>query len=104
MSENCAYHLAFDEAIKEMKENQKEIFERLRVLENDKGTTIYQLNTLTKLLTDTGKKLDSSIEILTAKIEKLSLEPGKRWNNLITTLITSGIIGAVGFIIGKLIK
>lgn len=48
--------------------------------------------------------IKTSIETMTSEIKELSKLPATRWNNLVTTVITSGIIGALSFIAGKMIK
>lgn len=55
---------------------------------------------------ETKVKLDQVITTLNGlviSIQGLTSEPGKNWNNLVTTAVTSGIVGLISFVVGKFV-
>jgi septation ring formation regulator EzrA len=86
-----------EKRLNDLEENQKEIFNRLNIIEKTYGI----LNEKLDNIKETQKDLKDSIRELQASIKKLSEEPGRRYDNLITAGLTATITGVVAFFIGK---
>lgn len=56
---------------------------------------------------ETKVKLDTVITTLNGlvnDVKNLAALPGKRWDAIVTTIITSGVVGILSFMAGKFIK
>ena len=90
----------FEKRLKELEDNQKEIYQRLTALE----ITIGVINTKLDNIKDSQRDLKDSIKEVQDSITKLSARPGQRWDSLVTTAVSSIVTGIICFFIGKLTR
>jgi hypothetical protein len=82
-----------DDVIKSMQENIKELYTRVTALEIGSGRFDEKLNTIKNTLDELYKK-----------VSELAAIPGKRWDTIITIIITAICSGAIGAVISQLAK
>jgi chromosome segregation ATPase len=78
--------------------NQKEIFSRLNNIELTNGIVSEKLDNIK----ETQKDLKIGMKDLQDSIKELTDKPSKRWDLIVTTIITVAITAVVAFFIGKL--
>lgn len=89
--------------------NEVEIAERLAALEQDKKATNHRLENLEKLtesvysLAQSVKSMQEDLKNTMARVAKIEERPVKRWEGVISTIITVLISGIGGFILSKII-
>ena len=89
--------------------NEVEIAERLAALEQDKKTANHRLENLEKLtesgysLAQSVKSMQEDLKNIMARVAKIEERPVKRWEGVISTIITVLISGIGGFILSKII-
>lgn len=92
--------------------NEKLILDRILKLEKDVETLFKDRNTTndrltrieTKLefLSDGMEDLKNSIKELQISVQNLKTEPVKRWDSVVTAMITAIVAGVIAFFIGKM--
>lgn len=87
--ENCIK----DEIIEQMREDIKVLYSKSNQTENK----------LTELSLD-SKYMKATLDDVKKMVEKIAEKPSKRWELVITTIITNGVACIVGLVIGMLIK
>ena len=86
--------------------NEVEIAERLAALEQDKKAAIENLEKLTESvysLAQSVKSMQENLKNIMARVAKIEERPVKRWEGVISTIITVLISGVGGFILSKII-
>lgn len=89
--------------------NEVEIAERLAALEQDKKAANHRLENLEKLtesvysLAQSVKSMQEDLKNIMARVAKIEERPAKRWEGVISTIITVLISGIGGFILSKII-
>ena len=89
--------------------NEVEIAERLAALEQDKKAANHRIENLEKLtesvysLAQSVKSMQENLKNIMARVAKIEERPVKRWEGVISTIITVLISGAGGFILSKII-
>lgn len=73
---------------------------RIKKLEKE-SEVLHQLATSVALLAEQMKNMNSSVLALTSEVEELKEKPARRWETLVTQIIT-GIAGAIlGLLLAK---
>ena len=89
--------------------NEVEIAERLAALEQDKKAANHRIENLEKLtesvysLAQSAKSMQENLKNIMARVAKIEERPVKRWEGVISTIITVLISGVGGFILSKII-
>ena len=89
--------------------NEVEIAERLAALEQDKKAANHRIENLEKLtesvysLAQSVKAMQENLKNIMARVAKIEERPVKRWEGVISTIITVLISGVGGFILSKII-
>lgn len=89
--------------------NEVEIAERLAALEQDKKAANHRIENLEKLtesvysLAQSVKSMQENLKNIMARVAKIEERPVKRWEVVISTIITVLISGVGGFILSKII-
>ena len=89
--------------------NEVEIAERLAALEQDKRAANHRIENLEKLtesvysLAQSVKSMQENLKNIMARVAKIEERPVKRWEGVISTIITVLISGVGGFILSKII-
>lgn len=86
---------------------QQEIEIRVKMLEDEVSTIKSKQVFMSEAQIETKVKLDTLITTmnqLVTDVKQLATLPAARWNNLVTTLISSSLLGLIGFLAGKLLK
>lgn len=82
------------------------IVQRLCKLEHDVSELFKRTNVSNVWQAKYGEKIDTiekNVEKLTKLVEKLTEAPGKRWESIITVIITAIVTGVIAFFMGKII-
>jgi predicted nuclease with TOPRIM domain len=90
----------FGNRLKELEDNQKEIFNRLNAIEVTNGVINEKLDNIK----ESQRDLKESFKEIQRSIKELSERPARRYDNLITAGLTAAITGVVAFFIGKLTR
>lgn len=91
---DCTKHEAVEAEIKQLKEDVKAIFDRIRPLEDSRSRTEEIVKSLFKAVDDLSKNIDTKISTLTIKVEALKEKPGERWEKLIWLVVGAAVMYA----------
>lgn len=95
---DCTKHEAVETEIKQLKEDVKDLFGRMRIQE----TTSAKYEETSKGLKEQVEKLQVSIDIrfkdLGDKIDKLKDLPGQRWNSVVNAIIAAIIALVISYL------
>lgn len=80
-----------EERIKTLEDENKDITARLSKLEGDRQLQAFQYDAIMK-----------SIEEIKVDLKELKGTPSKRWDLVVTGIITAFVGGIVAFVVGKL--
>lgn len=87
--------------------NEVEIAERLAALEQDKKAANHRLENLEKLtesvysLAQSVKSMQEDLKNTMARVAKIEERPVKRWESVVTAIITAIIGGIVGYFLKR---
>lgn len=90
-----------DRQIEELKRVQEDHEKRIQQMEKSKEKTDYQYEQIIDMLNKLNEK---TIPNLTTQIEELKDKPVKRYDQVITGIISAVVGGIVGFVINKFFR
>lgn len=73
---------------------------RIKKLEGE-NAVLHELATSVAVMAEQMKSMNSSVSTLTGEVEELKEKPGKRWDNLVTQIISILVATLVGFLAAK---
>lgn len=88
----CEQHSEIVTRVTQLEASVKELYLRMTTREIDAGKVDEKLN-----------NIKATLDNLVIKVGELADNPAKRWNTLITTLITGLAMGILGFLLSKLL-
>ena len=89
---SCGQHSEIVNRVTQLETSVKELFLRMNSREIDAGKVDEKLN-----------NIKTTLDNLVIKVTELADNPGKRWNTLVTTVITGITTGILGFLLSKLL-
>jgi SMC interacting uncharacterized protein involved in chromosome segregation len=90
-----------NERIIRIEENSKNTMSRIENLES-KIDEICKLNILVSELSLEIKEMREDINKVEKRITIIEEKPAKRWNNLVTQIISLGVAGIIGYLLSSL--
>lgn len=73
---------------------------RIEKLEGE-NAVLHQLATSVAVMAEQMKTMNNSVSTLADEVEELKEKPGKRWDSLITQIISIIVAGLFGFLMAK---
>lgn len=89
---SCDQHSEIVNRVTQLETSVKELYLRMTSREIDAGKVDEKLN-----------NIKTTLDNLVIKVTELADNPGKRWNTLVTTVITGITTGILGFLLSKLL-
>lgn len=89
---SCDQHSEIVNRVTQLETSVKELYLRMTSREIDAGKVDEKLN-----------NIKATLDNLVTKVTELADNPGKRWNTLVTTIITGITTGILGFLLSKLL-
>lgn len=88
---SCDQHSEIVNRVTQLETSVKELYFRMTSREIDAGKVDEKLN-----------NIKTTLDNLVTKVTELADNPGKRWNTLVTAIITGITTGILGFLLSKL--
>ena len=91
-----------------MEVDDKELWERLTVVEQSTKSAHHRLDSLDKLtesvhiLAVETKAMREDVSDITSRVDEIEKKPNKRYETIVTTIITTFIGGLIGYLIKML--
>lgn len=63
---------------------------------------VHELVGTVKVLASEQKNTSAKVDGLANDLEEIKTKPGKRWDNVITVVVTAGITALVGYVLGRI--
>lgn len=102
--DKCPIEARFEQLLSDLEkekshasETRKDIYERLRKLETETGRTDERYKNIERELSD----LKEQQKQILARIDKITEQPAKRWDSAVTSTVSAGIGGIIGFVVTK---
>lgn len=73
---------------------------RIKKLEGE-NAVLHELATSVAVMAEQMKTMNSSVSTLTDEVEELKEKPGKRWDSLVTQIISILVAAFIGFLLAK---
>lgn len=87
-----------------------EMHERVSMLEQDQKSTHRRLDNLEKLVESVHtiateiKQMRGDVNSITERVEEIESKPKKRYDTIVTAIITAFVSGVMGYMIGMIFK
>lgn len=89
----------FQNQLKELKDENKELEKRIIKIETSREKTEFQYEEIMKAL---NKLTDETIPKLMDELDSIKNKPAKRWETVINALISAIVAGVVAFLASKI--
>lgn len=73
---------------------------RIKKLEGE-NAVLHELATSVAVMAEQMKTMNSSVSTLTDEVEELKEKPGKRWDSLVSQIISILVAAFIGFLLAK---
>ena len=91
----------FEHRLTEVEERSKSNTHRLEDVEN-RQNNLDKLATSVAVLAEREKNVEANVEEIKGDVKSLTAKPAKRWDNLVSQIITLLVAAVVGFILAKI--
>lgn len=98
---NCDNCMHYSEIVNRLEQSEKNI-ETLTTDVKALQQSNIRSSTQIEMVFDVLNKIQVSIDGISKELKDLALKPGKRWDGIINTLLSTGIGAIIGIIISKL--
>lgn len=91
----------FEHRLTEVEERSKSNTHRLEEVEQ-RQNNLDKLATSVAVLAEREKKVEENVEEIKGDVKSLTVKPAKRWENLVSQIITIVVAAVMGFILAKI--